>query len=181
MRGRARANLSEIDYATERTEKGEMLNSNWLRRWAPVILAAMVMWIFSTELFSDEHTGRVVVPLLHWLFPWMTPRMLLLGHKAIRKLAHVFVYFVFGVFLLRAIRGDNKGWKWWWAAAAIGLAGGYAAVDEIHQSFTRSRHPSVRDVMLDVFGALAAQLALWMHGRWRERGKGLNGPPPEAA
>jgi VanZ family protein len=146
-----------------------MVNRNWIRRWGPVLLGAIAIWILSTEIFSDEHTGRVIVPVLHWLFPWMSPRMLHRGHTAIRKLAHVTVYFGFGVVLLRAIRGDRKGWEWWWAFAAIALAAGYAALDEIHQAFTPTRHPSVRDVMLDVCGALAAQLVLYTHERWREK------------
>ena len=146
-----------------------MPNSKVILRWGPVLLGAAAIWILSTEMFSDEHTGRVILPALHWLFPWMNARMLHRGHTAIRKLAHVTVYFTFGVLLLRAIRGDNKGWHWWWAFAAIGLAVGYATLDEIHQAFTATRHPSVRDVLLDMFGALAAQLALWTHERWRER------------
>lgn len=142
----------------------------WLRRWGPVILGGMAIWILSTKYFSDVQTGRVIIPALHWLFPWMSPHMLILGHKVIRKLAHVCVYFVFGVLLLRAIRGEQKGWQWGWAVAAIGIAAAYAVLDEFHQSFVPLRHPSARDVCLDTFGAVAAQLALWTHERLREKG-----------
>ena len=147
------------------------MSSKWVWRWGPVVLGAICIWILSTEIFSDQQTAQVIVPVLHWLFPWMTPRMLHLAHAGIRKLAHVCVYFGFGVLLLRAIRGENKGWHWGWAFAAIALAAGYAVIDEIHQAFTLTRHPSVRDVMLDAFGALAAQLALWTHERWRGNGR----------
>jgi len=167
----AKAHGREIGYATGSLKKGGRLSSKWVRRWGPVLLGAIAIWILSTELFSDQNTARVIVPALHWLFPWMTPRMLHLGHAAIRKLAHVCVYFIFGVLLLRAIRGDQKGWHWGWAFAAIALAAGYATIDEIHQAFTATRHPSVRDVMLDAVGALAAQLALWTHQRWSENGR----------
>jgi len=149
------------------------MSSKWLGRWGPVILGAVAIWILSTDLFSDRNTGRVILPMLHWLFPWMNGRMLHLGHVGIRKLAHLSVYFVFGVFLLRAIRGERKGWEWWWAFVAIGMAAGYAVVDEIHQAFTATRHPSVRDVMLDAIGAMAAQLVLWTHERWREKTEGV--------
>lgn len=141
----------------------------WLRRWGPVILGAVVIFLFSTEYFSDVQTGRVVIPTLHWLFPWMTPRMLQRGHLVVRKLAHVCVYFVFALLLWRAIRGQQKGWHWGWAVAAIAMAAGYAALDEFHQSFVPLRHPSARDVCLDTFGALAAQVALWTHERLRKK------------
>jgi VanZ family protein len=146
-----------------------MQNPNWLRRWGPVILGGIVIWIFSTEYFSDVQTARVIVPTLHWVFPWMSPQMLHWCHMGIRKLAHVSVYFVFGLLLLRAIRWEKKIWRWSWAWLAIGIAAGYAVLDEFHQSFVPLRHPSARDVLLDVFGALSAQLALWTYDRWRRR------------
>lgn len=163
--------LAKTGYATGSVEKGGRLDSKWLGRWGPVILGAIAIWLLSTEWFSDEHTARVIVPALHWLFPWMKPRMLHVAHVGIRKLAHLCVYFVFGVLLLRAIRGEGKGWHWGWAFGAIALAAGYATIDEIHQAFTPTRNPSVRDVLLDVTGALGAQLALWIVERRRERTK----------
>jgi VanZ family protein len=150
---------------------------DWLRRWGPVMLGALAIWTFSTEYFSDVRTGRVVVPALHWMFPWMTPRMLHLGNKAVRKLAHLAVYFVFGLLLFRAVRGEQKGWQWKWAAGAVALAAACAALDEFHQWFVPLRHPSIRDVCLDTFGALAAQVAVWRYGRRSE--KGGSAPPRE--
>jgi VanZ family protein len=140
----------------------------WLRRWGPVVVAAAVIWCLSTEAFSDKQTGRVILPILAWLFPWMSPRTLHRGHVAIRKLAHVGVYFAFGLLLLRAIRGEHRNWRWAWAGLAIAIAVGYAVLDEFHQSFVPVRHPSARDVMLDALGAVIAQVALWMRSRARE-------------
>jgi len=137
----------------------------WLRRWGPVVLGGMAIWVLSTEWFSDKQTGLVVIPVLHWLFPWMKPRMLHLGHLAVRKLAHVCVYFCFGLLLLRAMRGKEPEWQWKWALGAIGIAVAYALLDEFHQRFVPLRHPSLRDVCLDAFGAIAAQLTLWWHSR----------------
>jgi len=140
-----------------------------VRRWGPVVLGGIAIWVLSTEWFSDKQTARVVIPVLHWLFPWMKPRMLHLGHLAVRKLAHVCVYFCFGLLLLRAMRGNQPGWQWKWALGAVGIAAAYAALDEFHQSFVLLRHPSVRDVCLDAFGALAAALMLWWRNRATEK------------
>jgi len=137
------------------------MNLNWLRRWWPVIAGAVVLWIFSTSLFSDENTGRVILPALKWLFPGMSPRMLAYSHGVIRKLAHVIVYFFFNVLLFRSIRGERKGWKLSWALAALGAAAAYGVLDEIHQSFVPLRHASARDVLIDICGGFVGQVVIW--------------------
>ena len=146
-----------------------MSKAHWLRRWGPSIAGAIAIWFLSTQAFSDIQTGRVILPALAWLFPWMSPRTLVFCHKAIRKLAHVSVYFGFGVLLLQAIRGDRKGWHGTWAVAAFAIAVGYAVLDEFHQSFVPFRHPSARDVFLDACGAFAAQIVVWWHSQMREK------------
>jgi len=146
-----------------------MSKAHWLRRWGPSIGGAVAIWVFSTQAFSDQHTARFIIPGLAWLFPWMSPRTLSLCHKAIRKLAHVTVYFGFGVLLLQAIRGDRKGWQGSWAVAAFAIAVAYAVLDEFHQSFVPFRHPSARDVFLDACGAFAAQILVWWRSRVHEK------------
>jgi len=40
----------------------------------------------------------------------------------------------------RAPAGGNRpGWRWTWALAALSIAAGYSALDEIHQAFVISR------------------------------------------
>jgi VanZ family protein len=141
---------------------------SWLRRWGPAICGAVAIWFLSTRFFSDEQTAPVILPILRWLFPGMTPRMLVLSHKAIRKLAHVTVYFIFSLLLWRSIRGEQKGWQRSWALAALGIAVGYAVLDEIHQAFVPLRHAAIRDVLLDSCGAFAAQVLVWWQHDQRE-------------
>src|SRR6266403_4191544 len=58
-----------------------------LSYWIPAILLAMMISGFSTHYFSDDRTSRIIVPVLHWLFPSATPRMLHFMHMGIRKVA----------------------------------------------------------------------------------------------
>jgi VanZ family protein len=147
------------------------MDLNWLRRWGPSIAGAVALWILSTSIFSDQNTALVILPVLRWLFPAISPRMLHYSHLAIRKLAHLIVYFVFNLLLFRSIRGERKGWKLSWALAAFAAAAGYAALDEFHQLFVPLRHASVRDVLIDMCGAFAGQVVIWRQnaGRSQER------------
>ena len=86
-------------------------------------------------------------------------------HDFIRKCAHVFEYFVFGLLLFRAIRIPKQGWQWRWAFLAILIAALYASSDEIHQIFVPSRGASFWDALLDTSGAGVAQLAAWIVNR----------------
>jgi VanZ family protein len=45
----------------------------------------------------------------------------------------------------------------------------YAATDEFHQRFVRSRGPSVHDVLIDISGAVIGLLAFWVFWRWRSK------------
>jgi len=69
--------------------------------------------------------------------------------------------------LLRAIRGEHRGWQIRWAIAALAIAAGYSALDEFHQSFVPSRTPSSWDSLLDTTGAATAQVLLWLWFRFR--------------
>jgi VanZ family protein len=95
-------------------------------------------------------------------------------HFFIRKCAHFTEYFVFSLLILRAIRAGRRETHLVWAAVAILLVAGYAALDEFHQSFVPGRTPAITDVLIDTTGgataqAVAALAALWVHVRQRER------------
>jgi VanZ family protein len=140
----------------------------WLKRWWPALLWAVVISGLSTRVFGDAHTSRLILPLLHWLFPAATEAKLLLWHHLIRKSAHIVEYFVFSLLISRAIRLGHPGHRWRWTLVAIGVLTVYATLDEYHQSFVPGRTAAVRDVLLDVAGGAAAQvLAGWL-AFWRE-------------
>jgi VanZ family protein len=130
----------------------------WLRWWWPALVWAAIIATFSTDTFSADHTSRIIIPFLHWLFPTMPGRTLGMLHHYIRKAAHVGEFFLLSLFLVRGIRGERRGWQFSWAVTAVAIAAGWAALDELHQGFVPSRGPSMRDVLIDISGAVLAQL-----------------------
>lgn len=137
-----------------------------MKNWLPAVAWAGVISSLSTDIFSSEHTSRFIIPVLRWLFPHWSNDTLELMHGIIRKSAHVTEYFIFSIFLLRAIRGKNREWTLRWAVWAVVIAAGYAALDEFHQSFVPSRTASPWDALIDTVGASAAQAVLWL---WHSR------------
>ena len=124
-----------------------------------------VIFTFSTDTFSSEHTQGVVVDVLHTLLPHASENTLLILHDIIRKCGHVVEYFIFGVLLFRAVRAPVRGWDVRWAFLAILIAALYASSDEIHQIFVPSRGASIWDALLDTGAASVAQLVVWMVNR----------------
>ena len=138
-----------------------------LKSWLPAVAwATLISWA-STDAFSASHTSQFIIPALHWLFPHAGADALDRLHFFIRETAHFAEYFVFSFLLLRAIRGEHRGWQIRWAIAALAIAAGYSALDEFHQSFVPSRTASPWDSLLDMTGAATAQVLLWLWFRFR--------------
>src|SRR5215470_1770654 len=128
----------------------------FLRYWWPALVWAGVIFTLSTDTFSAQHTASFFDPIFKWLMPSLKRRDLIHLNHFLRKCAHFTEYFVFYVFLFRGFRAGQRGWRWTWALAALGVAAGYAALDEVHQAFVASRTASPLDSLLDSTGAFAA-------------------------
>jgi VanZ family protein len=126
---------------------------------------SVVIFSFSTETFSSEHTQGVVVDILRTLLPYLSESTLLILHEVIRKCGHVVEYFIFGVLLFRAIRAPLVGWNLRWAILAILIATFFSSSDEIHQIFVPSRGASIWDALLDTGAASVAQFVVWIFNR----------------
>jgi VanZ family protein len=138
-----------------------------LTYWLPAILVALLISLFSSHYFSGEETARVIIPLLHWLFPAATPHMLRVMHVGIRKMAHVTEFGIFSISVFHGIRGGRSGWRFRWAVATLVIAVAFAGIDEWHQSLVPLREARARDVAIDALGALLAQVLVWACANWR--------------
>ena len=107
------------------------MSSSALRRWAPVVLWAAVIFVFSS--IPDLGTG---------LGSW---------DLVLRKLAHAVEFAVLGALLLRALGSE---------APVLALGTAYAISDEVHQMFVAGRRGSPWDVLIDVVG-VAVGVAAW--------------------
>lgn len=144
----------------------------WLKRWWPALAWAVVISFFSTGIFTAEHTNRIIVPILHWLFPDAAYATLNKLHHYIRKSAHFTEYFILSLLVLRGIRAGRPGTRFAWALAVVAIVACYASLDELHQRFVPGRTAAVGDVLIDTSGGIAAQLVaalLMLLGHVRER------------
>ena len=144
---------------------------SWLNAWWPAILWGVVIFLMSTDTFSAAHTGSVLRPVFHWIFPGITDDQFETVHFFTRKCAHLSEYFIFYLLLFRGMRGDRQGWYWTWAFGAWFLAAFYSALDEIHQSFVVSRTASPIDSMIDSAGALLALIVVFLYFRFFRRNR----------
>jgi VanZ family protein len=132
----------------------------FFKYWLPLLIWLGVIFVGSTNLMSAEHTSRYIVPFLLWLKPGMSPQTIWIILVAVRKCAHVIEYAILALLLWRALRSIpalRTKTTMSFGAVLLGCAL-FAASDEFHQTFVKSRTPSVRDVLLDVGGALLGLL-----------------------
>ncbi|MGH9572518.1 MAG: VanZ family protein [Candidatus Acidiferrales bacterium] len=132
----------------------------WIKSWLPVILWAIVISVFSTHAFTSDDTGRFIIPLLHWLFPYASTQSLKRMHFFIRKSGHFTEYFIFSLLVLRGIRAGRNGIRFAWMAITLLAVASYASLDEFHQRFVAGRTPAVGDVLLDTTGGAIALILL---------------------
>jgi len=144
--------------------------------WIAAILWLIVIAIESTALLSSHNTGRILYPLLHFLFGLDWERFED-WHFFIRKGGHVVGYGILSILLFRAWRAtlpamSNVKWTPRWATIAVLGTAIVASLDEWHQSFIPSRTGRWQDVVLDTCAGIAAQvlILLW----WKMVGKGTS-------
>jgi VanZ family protein len=127
-----------------------------------------VLAMFSTDMFSAEHTGSVLEKILHALFGTISDEWFQQIHFLVRKSAHFCSYGLlsaFAFFSWRATFPAPRRWSLLWASLGLLTAFAAGSLDEFHQSFIPSRTSSFHDVMLDTVGALFFQIviAVWLN------------------
>ena len=73
----------------------------------------------------------------------------------LRKVAHAFVYFVLSIMILFTINYIKKNKKYFWSLLiSLSIIITLAGLDEFHQTFVDGRSGSIKDVIIDVSGAV---------------------------
>jgi VanZ family protein len=140
-----------------------------------VVLWMALIYIGSTDLLASRHTSRIIGPVLRFFYPAITDDAIRGVQLVVRKAGHVTEYAILALLLLRAVsRGEsgasgrrvpsNQALTRAWL-----LATAYAGTDEFHQSFVSTRDGSVRDVLIDSFGAALALVCVVWWFRHRDR------------
>ncbi len=136
----------------------------------PTVLWLCALAAFSTDAFSAEHTGTILRRILHALFGEVSHHQIEQIHFFVRKTAHFGSYGLLSAlafFSWRATLPALPRWTFRWTSLALLLTLMAASLDEFHQTFVASRTGSLRDVVLDLTGAIFFQLvlAIWLGSR----------------
>jgi VanZ family protein len=140
-----------------------------LKAWIAAILWLIVIAIESSALLSAHNTGRILYPLLHFLFGLDWERFDY-WHFYMRKGGHVVGYGILSILLFRAWRAtlpalSNVKWTPRWATIAVLGTAIVASLDEWHQSFIPSRTGRWQDVVLDTCAGIGAQVLVLFWSR----------------
>ena len=145
----------------------------FVKYWLPALLWMTLIFSFSSDRESSQHSSRFFEPIMRWLFPHMPPTQLEAIHYGFRKCCHLTEYAILALLLWRAIRQPREGpprpWVWAEAGLALAFVFLYAASDELHQVFVPSRTGQVSDVLVDTAGGAAGLFLLWSVRRWFQK------------
>jgi len=126
------------------------------------LLWAAVIFMLSTKDFGGTVSRSLMARCFDFLGISLSSDLLDLLHLAIRKLAHLFEYTVFGFLLYRSFREqDHPAWQSGSAAWALAIAAAYSLTDEFHQASVPGRTASLMDCAIDSSGAVLALLLIY--------------------
>jgi VanZ family protein len=149
-----------------------------IRYWLPVGLWLVVVSLTS----SSSAAGSRTLALLQWLVSVfhlpLSHAQINEIHFFIRKTGHFCNYAILSLLIFRAIRdGAISIWRHTWMFLALLGTLLVASADEVHQYFTPGREGTWHDVVLDMCGALTAQVIFLI---WARRASTLGASGPEA-
>jgi VanZ family protein len=139
---------------------------NFLSFWLPVI-AWMILINPLNKGLTAEHTSRLIVPILIWLFPSASAETIDWMHTMIRKISHFIEYAILTFLLFRAFRAGRKVRRPAWVVAAGVIALAYAGLDEFMQTMVAGRTGSPFDWLIDSAGIVCA-LGIFLIRKVRE-------------
>ena len=156
--------------------RADLSMKSFLKYWLPVVGWLVVTFIGSTNVMSVQNTSRFIVPFLLWLKPGMTEQTVWVIIVFMRHCAHAGEYAVLALLMWRALRwGTSLSMRMptLYGVVLLGCAL-FAASDEFHQTFVKSRTPTVRDVVLDTGGASLGLLIAASFGNRRPRNRRIS-------
>jgi len=173
-------NLKHIFIAVKRPFRLSCIMSKlwmFLKYWLPTIVWMVLIFSASADSHSSEHTSRIIIPLLHWLFPHISDQNAEEIHHLIRKCAHLTEYAFLALLVRRTLnhtlRPGLPPWSWRLFAGVVGIVFLYASSDEFHQAFVPTRTPLFSDVLIDTSGGIIGLFVAWLRHRvWEKRGIG---------
>jgi VanZ family protein len=131
-------------------------------RYAPLLLFILLIYFNSTGAMSASSTGRILRPLLAFLFGELTDAQYGLVQSVIRKTAHFTQYAMLGWLSARAFSSSSREiLRRNWFIVSLSLVAVIASLDEYHQSFVSSRSGSVYDVLIDITGGATALILIF--------------------
>lgn len=131
--------------------------------WLPTLLWLAAIATFSTDIFSARHTESILLRIIHLFYGNMPYHQFNIIHVFVRKAAHFSVYGFLSLVSFYSWRITFPGrlrWEFKWSILALLLTLIAASMDEFHQSFVPSRGPSIRDVGMDMLGAMFVQILI---------------------
>lgn len=145
--------------------------------WMILIIWMVLIFLFSAQpaVQSDALSTGLISKIAHIFIPRydLLPEADQLAqinywNHIIRKLAHVFIYFVFSILLISMLRQYRfKKSKKYLLTLLICLL--YAITDEWHQNFVVGRGPGLLDVAIDLVGILISLIIFSVHEKHIKR------------
>jgi VanZ family protein len=134
----------------------------------PVVLWLLSIFFFSTDLFSANQTGRIIIPILMFLFPTISYEQTDFWHLVIRKSGHVTEYAVLATLAYRCFKSEHISLSDTRVRTILFVVVA-ALMDEWHQLFTAFRGASIMDVGYDCLGGVWALGLIGVYETWRIR------------
>ena len=136
--------------------------------WIGVFIYMLVIFCFSSHEAdkSDSISKAVVRNIIRWtpkfggIQEYLASNMGILNHL-LRKCAHFVEFFILSMLIAHAFKktgaGSLKGLLF-----SVFICALYSCVDELHQRFVPGRGPGIKDVAIDIFGAIFAVAIIFL-------------------
>jgi len=139
--------------------------------WMPILFWAGLIFLFSSQPYEKQNLRPFLTKSvnLDWISMIFSDFSITYAGKVIsvdtvgvvgflefciRKGAHFFVFFIFGLLLFRAFISFINSRQQLSFMISLCLVVLYAVLDEYHQMFTENRTPLIHDVFLDICGGI---------------------------